>query len=292
MEYNIEEWVTSATSDRVTFRQAVHTILHAISTSEYLQPIMVMKGGMLLGIRYKSSRFTEDIDFSTIKKISEIDKDEFENELTDALKVSASELSYQVECKIQSFKVQPKNPEAEFPAFQLKIGYASHTDAGAMKRLEKGQCPNTVKIDYSFNEETCAIDQLSLQVDQEDENVLAYSIHDILAEKYRSMIQQKVRDRSRRQDVYDINFLLESCGDISTEEKMEILETLIKKSEGRLEPSLVNINSLDDQEIYNRSKQNYPSLESEVEGDLPDFDSSYNKVNDFYKSLPWGCISL
>jgi len=63
MESSIEEWVSSAPADRMVFRQAVHIVLSAIAGSEYLKPKMIMKGGMLLGIRYKSSRFTEDIDF-------------------------------------------------------------------------------------------------------------------------------------------------------------------------------------------------------------------------------------
>lgn len=74
MEHSIEDWIAAAPRDRVTFRQAVHIVLQAVASSEYLQPRMIMKGGMLMGLRYQSSRFTEDIDFSTSLRYADIDE--------------------------------------------------------------------------------------------------------------------------------------------------------------------------------------------------------------------------
>lgn len=289
MEYSLEEWVEQATTDRVTFRQAVHTILLAISSNDYLQPKMVMKGGMLLGIRYKSSRFTEDIDFSTSEKLADVDPVEFESELNESLHVASTELPYRVSCKVQSLKVQPKrgSETATFPSFNLKIGYASLDNPGAMKRLEANSSPNTVKIDYSFNETTYKLDELNLE---NDDSVATYGFADLIAEKYRSIIQQKFRNRNRRQDVYDLHYLLTNTEVISSEEKMDILNILLKKSEGRLETESVVKLSLDDEETKVRSSENYHLLEKEVSGDLPEFNDAYTLVNSFYKDLPWECI--
>lgn len=289
MEYSVEQWVEDASSDRVTFRQAVHTILLAISGSDYLRPIMVMKGGMLLGIRYKSSRFTEDIDFSTTVKLSDVDSEEFIDELDDALVVASTELPYRVKCKVQSLRVQPRNGagEATFPSFNLKIGYASEGNIGAMRRLESGQSTNTIKIDYSFNEETYQLDEVCLEG---EDSINAYGLNDVVAEKYRSIIQQSYRNRNRRQDIYDLHYLLTTVSDISTEEKMNILLTLLRKSEGRLPDGAVNSLSLDDSDTIDRSRHEYHLLAEEIDGDLPDFDVIYSVVNDFYKSLPWECL--
>ena len=46
-------------------------------------------------------------------------------------------------------------------------------------------------------------------------------------------------------------------------------------------------NSLDDSEIRQRAQKDYYALADEIEGDLPDFDKTYDAVNAFYKSLPW-----
>jgi hypothetical protein len=63
------------------------------------------------------------------------------------------------------------------------------------------------------------------------------------------------------------------------------LTSLVLKARSRgIEP---HINSLDDSEIYERAKAEYPTLADEVEGELPDFDEIYTRVTEFYKSLDW-----
>lgn len=285
MEYDIDLWVADAPQDRKEFRQAVHTILYAISESEYLKPRMIIKGGMLIGIRYKSERFTEDIDFSTSEKYQNIDTEEFKKELNEALLVAYEELQYGVKCLVQSCKVQPKNgvENATFPSLKLKIGYASNSNTSAMKRLGEERSANTVKIDYSFNEITHKIDDLVI----EDSSVKAYGFEDLIAEKLRSLHQQVIRNRSRRQDVYDLYFLLNVSSPITSEDKLNILIFLKEKSKERLPSGFINKDSLNNQELKSRSKEDYHLLAKEIEGELPDFEEAFHKVKTFYESLPW-----
>jgi predicted nucleotidyltransferase component of viral defense system len=287
MEYDIEEWVKAGPEDRKHFRQAVHTILFAIAESEYLKPKMIIKGGMLLGIRYNSDRFTEDIDFSTSEKYSEIDNAEFEKELNSALLEAFDELPYRIKCLVQSLKVQPKKhiENATFPSLNLKIGYAHTSSDKALSRLEAKNCTNTVKIDYSFNEVTHKIDDLLID---DGEGILAYGFEDLFAEKLRSIHQQVVRNRSRRQDIYDLHYLIKNTQAPSEEEKMNILRFLFDKSQRRLPDGMLHINSLEDEDIKKRSSEDYYLLAAEIKGDLPNFEDAYAVVNDFYKSLPWG----
>lgn len=288
-EDSIENWVDSATVDRIMFRQAIHTILLAISNSDYLKPRMIIKGGILLAIRYKSTRFTEDIDFSTSEKLKNIDADEFESELNESLQIASDELSYGVLCRVQSLKIQPKKKsgEATFPAFKLTISYAVKDDVRNYARFLKGDSTNTVKIDYSFNEDTHKVDEITLL---NDDTILAYSFTDLIAEKIRAMMQQVIRDRERRQDIYDIHYLLSNIDNISEEEKFEILKAIFQKSRGRVPFSFINESTFDNDDIKNKSQKNYDTLSSEVIGELPPFDESYDIVNHFYKSLPWECF--
>lgn len=287
MEYSIEDWVANGPADRAEFRKAVHIVLHAISSSPYLKPKMVMKGGLLLGIRYQSSRYTEDIDFSTAEKLTAIDKNEFETELNESLQVASSELQYGVECRVQSCKIQPR-AEATFPSFNLKIGYANTSNSNAMKRLESGNSPNTVKIDYSFNEMTYQTDEIEL----EGEVINAYGVTDLIAEKLRSIIQQPYRKRNRRQDIYDVHFLLTSLYPLSSEEKLNVLSTLYKKCKDRVPVEDVNQETLDRDDIKDMSRSDYNLLAHEVAGELPDFEVAYSKVQEFYRELPWDCLVL
>lgn len=281
MQYSIDEWVQESPADKIAFRKSVHIILNAIGSSEYLKPLMIMKGGILLAIRYKSPRFTTDIDFSTKEKLINIDKDEFRAELNDSLLASGVDLSYGITCKVQYLKIQPKE-DAEFPSFNLKIAYAHNLKTSEMRRLDRGESPNVVKIDYSFNEITYNTDEIELE---DDESVISYSFTDLVAEKIRSIIQQPYRKRKRRQDVYDLNFLLKD--DISDIEKLQILDTLLKKSKGRIPLEDVNIETLNRQDIISMSREDYHLLKDEIPGDLPIFEDLYTTLLHFYRSLPW-----
>ncbi|WP_353572906.1 nucleotidyl transferase AbiEii/AbiGii toxin family protein, partial [Candidatus Albibeggiatoa sp. nov. BB20] len=140
-----------------------------------------------------------------------------------------------------------------------------------------------ISIDYSLNEATPNVETLRLNL---EESVLAYSLTDLIAEKYRSLLQQVPRNRTRRQDVYDLNLLIRELGNhINGIEKSKILDCLISKSRAReIEP---NLNSFDDPELKSRAQEYYQTLKNEIEGELPDFDEMFKEVSKFYKSLPW-----
>ena len=74
-EIDFAEWVKrSKNSADAAFRQAVHTLMLAISRSDSLQTRMVFHGGLLLAIRFQGIRHTKDIDFVTEDKRTQIDE--------------------------------------------------------------------------------------------------------------------------------------------------------------------------------------------------------------------------
>ena len=283
MESNIAEWVKAAPVDRRLFRQAVHLILHGIGGDEYLRLNMIMKGGMLLGIRYQSSRFTEDIDFSVGHQLQEVDQDNFAQLLKNALVVAEDELPYQVTCRLQSLKVQPRSG-GTFPSLKMKVAYSDQRDSSGMKRLNRGQSSQVVKIDYSFNEASYQVEELNLDG---EEMIQAYALTDILAEKLRSIIQQVVRNRNRRQDIYDIWHLLTTCPALTAEEKQQVLESFKRKSEARIDSTFIHRDTLRRSDVKSASQVDYDTLKDEIAGDLPAFELAYERVVEFYESLPW-----
>lgn len=278
---NITKWVNEAQPERLLFRQAVHTILHAITIDDYLRSNMIMKGGMLLGIQHGNSRFTEDIDFSTAQK--DIQLDEFREQLNNALIVSADDLPYTLACEVQSGKLQPRKG-GKFQSFQLTIGYANTQEPSSLRRLRRQASSDVIKIDYSLNEASYSTEEISISED--GECLVAYSIVDILAEKLRSIIQQVVRNRHRRQDIYDIWHLLNKY-DLEKADLVEILGSFIKKSKHRIDAKYIDKNALQNKEIIEASRHDYNLLIDEVEGDLPDFEDAYREVRVFYENLPW-----
>ena len=115
--------------------------------------------------------------------------------------------------------------------------------------------------------------------------IKAYSLPDLVGEKYRAMIQQKTRNRTRRQDAFDIYWLLKNGYLEDRSLRILIYRSLLKKSESRL--LLVTKNSLADEEIKKRSSAEYDTLANEIEGKLPPFEEVYTAVRDYYESLPW-----
>lgn len=284
-QLDLESWVKEApNAANGEFREAVHTILSAISNDPELKASMILKGGILLAIRYKSHRFTKDIDLSTTKILNqEFTTDEITDRLDQSLGVTVETLGYDLDCTVQSAKKQPKDPDATYPSLKIKVGYA-YKGTPKHKKLANKQSPTAISIDYSLNESTPNIDNVRLASD-DGAGLLVYSLTDLIAEKYRSLLQQIVRNRGRRQDIFDLFLILSEYPDIDDVEKAKILESLIEKSHAR--EIYPNKDSFDVPEIKSRAQKDYHTLSQEVEGELPDFEESFQKVAEFYRSLPW-----
>jgi len=281
-DYDIIEWVEQADDGQREFREAVHTILAAIASDSQLRANMVIKGGILLAVRYHSHRYTKDIDFSTTQSLSEIDPEQIKEALNKSFIQIAEELEYALDCRVQSCRVQPANkPDASFPSVKMTVGYA-YKGTKKHQRLLANKSPTHISIDYSLNELMPNLERLDIG---EGEQLHAYTLIDLIAEKLRSILQQKIRDRIRRQDIFDLRLLIEKYPGLDKTEKQGILKSFIEKSQSRdITPDQ---DSLDDAETRERSQKDYLTLADEIEGELPDFDETYDTVNKFYKSLPW-----
>lgn len=277
---DIDEWVNDVQEASVIeLRQAIHTVIIAISSSKYLNDRMVVKGGVLLALRYKSTRFTKDIDFSTSELYTSFDKDNFLLELTSNLAIAVESLPYGLDCRIQSEEICPKSG-GTFPTLRIRIGYASK-GTPRHKKLIAGTCPDVLQIDYSFNEESTVIDYLEI-----DENtcIKMYCLADLVGEKYRALLQQEIRNRIRRQDAYDIYWLIKT-GYLSTIDKADILAALRLKTSTR--NMIIDEISILSPGLKERSKKEYETLAQEIEGELPQFEEVYSIISDYYCSLPW-----
>ncbi len=282
-ENDINSWVEEAANEgNKEFRMAVHTILSAIASDKNLKASMILKGGILLAIRYNSHRYTKDMDFSTERKLGgEITEDGVRESLDSSLAQMIEVLDYDLDCRVQSSKLQPKDPKSTYPSITLKIGYA-FKGTPKHKRLLILKSPDAISIDYSLNEATPNVEDLKLDL---EDGVLVYTLTDLIAEKYRSLLQQVPRKRTRRQDVYDLDLLIGKLNNVDDVEKYNILNCLISKSKAR--DIYPDVNSFDDPELKSRAQEHYQTLEDEVEGELPNFDELFLKVAAFYKSLPW-----
>jgi predicted nucleotidyltransferase component of viral defense system len=281
-QLDLNNWVSEETDpQRRQFRRAVHLILRAIAASETLAPCMVMKGGILLAIRYNSPRFTRDVDFSTPQRFQEIHLPALLKDISDALAPVSGDNEYGLALALQSHAVKPPDrPEISFPTLQLKIGYANRASQGEMQRFTNKQSAKIVQLDYSFNEWASEIETQDV-----DGGILSmYAYHDLIAEKLRSVLQQPLRNRSRFQDIYDLCLLLEFAT-ITEEDKQIILHKLHAASEERRVP--MDGMAMRQQDIIDLSKRDYGEVAMLISTKPPAFDVAYGTVKAFFESLPW-----
>ena len=268
-EVKLESWVGAARSERDReFRQAIHTILCAIAAQANLQATMVLKGGILLAVRYQSNRYTTDIDLSTDKTLADLNIDEIMTSLNNGLTQIAEGFDYGLDCRIQSHEIEPSS-DASFPCFKMRIGYA-YKGTSKHKRLIAGQSPTVISIDYSLNEPLPNIENFDVAADKP---LKVYSLLDLIAEKYRALLQQPSRDRFRRQDVFDLYLILEKFAVLEADDLKQLHVSLMRKSEARrIYPDR---DSIAERDIVDRARRDYGTLVDEVEGSIPDFDMAF-----------------
>ena len=284
-QIDIEEWIKRVQHDPQQYleRQVTEIILSAVGAMSPYGEKLFLKGGILMGIVYSSTRQTADIDFTAGFNAQKGIEEELKSQLDTNLQRFSTRLGYpNIVCCVQTIKPQPRKKDFEqfsAPQLQLKIAYAQR-DTSEHQRLKQGKCSNVIKLELSFNEPVSDIEIVKMS---DSVSLSAYSIIDIIAEKFRALIQQPKRNRTRRQDLYDINFLINNYP-LSYEDKDNILKTLLKKAYKR--EIYPNIDSLTNEDVKSYTAAEWESLSLEVE-DLPPFEDTYKDVEAFYRSLPW-----
>ena len=285
VDVDVRAWVEAAKTDLVRYRdrQVTEVVLAAIGVAPNLKETLVLKGGAVMALAFKSERVTGDVDFS-----ADADPETFAQliveELNALLPRTAISLGYvDLLCRVQAVKKMPRAKNFEqydFPALLVRIGSAVR-GTEKEKWLDAGQATRVLDMEISFRDQVYAFQELSLT--DAGVAVRAFTLHELIAEKFRALLQQPIRNRYRRQDVYDIAFLAET-NPLTDSDRAKILTTFVDKCRTRsIEPT---ITSIDDPEITKRAQADWDTLKLEL-SDLPAFDERFAIVRELYVSLPW-----
>lgn len=283
---SISEWVEKAKYNPVTYleRQAIEVFLSTLGMVEPYKNQMFLKGGILMAVAYESPRNTGDVDLSTTADPEEGIAEGIKEALDAAFPSVCADLGYPgMMCAVQSFKYFPKGerfPKNQGPAIKMKIGYALRGSA-QQKYFDERRSPTTLEVDVSFKEPIGAIQLLNFK--ETDKSVKAYSLVSLMAEKFRALLQQEIRNRYRRQDVYDLYSLIIRFP-LDEDEKGKLLAILKEKCVAR--GVIADRSSLEQGPIVERAKADWGTMELEI-GEIPDFDACFREVNALYKSLSW-----
>lgn len=289
---DIKDWVNLVNDEQLKFRQAIHAILLAVSRDENLAHTLIFKGGIIMSLVHAGDRYTSDLDATSLLGIDELTPERLETDLERQLKVAEIELNYGLAFKVHSVKPQPTKTykNIQYPAYKVKIGYAQINDTREMERLNNKQSHNVLAIDISFNESVTLADTECLEL-REGRNVLHYSLEQLIAEKYRSLLQQIERNRTRRQDVFDIYQLLikykEHFNNSNT--KQSVLNKLKKCSQGKKIDDLLHQEGILEEQIKKMALDDFETLELEIDLEKMSIspEEMFDVVSDYFQSLPW-----
>lgn len=256
--------------------EAIDIVFKAIALSDKLSEELVLKGGNALKRVFHSPRASVDLDFTDRKTISNEREDvlqEFLEEFCRELDANLTELlpdTIYEDLYVQSTQIKPPNVDLrDTPAFEIKIGYTRRTD-------RQRPYPDVVKLEITLNDVIC--EDQPHQVDGGEIDVC--SLNDIIAEKLRSLIQQKeaIRDRSRPNDVFDIWFYHTRLEELFDYEK--ITEFLKEKSAAKFDLSFVRkAVFVDEGEVKEKARDGFDQIEETVSGiTFPSFEEAWEEV--------------
>ena len=263
---------TSPSEARERFVQYV--ILRAITNSRMLGSILVFKGGNALDFIWQPNRSTKDLDFSSL------DSGLREEQLRAALQqgLDAMWRVFDVALRVQRLNRQPPGEGKTFVTYDVTIGYALPDDTNNRKRLEQGQpSKSVIPLDISLNEPICDYQPVDIQAAQP---LRVSTLEDIVAEKLRSLLQQLLRDRQRRQDLLDIAVLLRRHVKL---DRARVAEYLKRKAEARNVP--VSRAAFNNPEIARRARVDYGALQQKTRRTFIPFDEALAELLAFVQQL-------
>lgn len=287
VDVDVRAWVETARANPPLYRdrQVTEIVLGAIGLAPTLSKTLVLKGGAVMALAFKSNRVTGDVDFTSMAEPADL-TEKISAELNEILPSTAIKLGYlDLICRVQSVKKMPRAEnfeDHEFPALKVKVGSAKRGTAEAA-RLADGKASRVLDVEISFRDQVYAFQELNLH--GAGVAVRAFTVHELIAEKFRALLQQITRKhkRNRRQDVYDIAFLIDEH-DFGDADKTSILTTFIEKCRSRGIDAKQE--SMDDPEIKHRAQAEWETLALEI-GDLPPFEERFDLIRNLYISLPW-----
>jgi len=197
---------TSLDEARKRFAQFV--ILDLIGRSPRIRTL-AFKGGNALRFLHQSPRSTVDLDFTAPADFPD-DEPSIRALLDDAF-AHGAEL-YGLKVKTQSIRRDPSNTARTRPTWSIKAAYQFPQDRHFHAFDEHRNLSQVVEIEISLNDVVCETHTASLGPSA-GARITVCTLEDIIAEKLRALLQQPIRKRHRRQDLYDIARLFSTLRD-------------------------------------------------------------------------------
>jgi predicted nucleotidyltransferase component of viral defense system len=272
---DIESWGrrNQRTTTEARQRFAQFAILQAMAAGGLFEHL-VLKGGNALRWCYHSPRSTLDLDFTSLTLPDEVSY--IRAAIAGAL--AKSEAAWGVRWKVQSARRNPPGPDKAFPTYTVTVGYQLPRDRHFPDLHDDGvQVAQVIPIEISLNDVVCESQRLSTT----HLDIVVCTREDILAEKLRAILQQRVRNRNRYQDVYDIARIVRK--ERARLDLQKVHRYLLEKCAARsISPAAESF----DDALRERAETEYDaSLRDDLGADFIPFDLAWGTVVAFAREL-------
>ncbi|MHB1134565.1 MAG: nucleotidyl transferase AbiEii/AbiGii toxin family protein [Chloroflexota bacterium] len=264
-----------------------YAVLRAIATSRTLSAMLVLKGGNALDFVWQPNRSTLDLDFSVDNAAQPklLDTGSLRTLLQPALETVGRSLG--IAFRVQSVEQQPPGSNRHFVTFEANIGYALPDQVRGRTQLEQERpVSSVVKLEISINEPICADERINIDGLHP---LRVCTLDDIVAEKLRALLQQKLRNRTRRQDLLDIAVILRGQARLDPSRRQVKLNYgriscfLLQKAAARHVP--VSRAAFRDPELAARARQDYDALQSRTREEFIPFEEAHDALIAFIDQL-------
>ena len=256
-------------------RYAGYSVLSCISMSPALRAIVAFKRGNALRFFYGNPRSTVDLDFTAVGDFLD-DADFIARTLNEAFRNAgrfALKLKYQ--------KIERKPREGTMPTYCITIAYAYSADR-VYKSFESAKPnPQVVNLEILLNDLVCAFQDFR-PLASEPYTLKVCSLEDIIAEKLRSLLQQKTRHRYRAQDAYDLARINRDFGSTIDFEKVYYYFAIKSRARG-----IVPDRREFDVEVRSMASYEYEKrMMKQVPDDFIPFEQAWNSVMTIVDKIP------
>lgn len=274
----LQSWSAAAgvTLDEGRKRFMQFVVLESLAASP-IGASLAFKGGNALRFIFRNPRSTIDLDFTADSGFPD-NREAIAELLKPALRAGASRFG--VAMRVSSASREPRGSQGTMPTWGVRIAYQLPADRHFRDfDVWRGGIPSVIDVEISLNDVVCETSKRMLGVTN-SATIRTCVLEDIIAEKLRSLLQQKVRKRHRKQDLYDIVRMVRDHGAVISRSK--VADYFKRKSAAR---SIDPRRSAFDAEIKRRASFDYETLFDAPEADYIPLESAWNELLAFLRSL-------
>lgn len=268
------------TQEGARSRFAQYLVLSSIATVAPLRQTIVFKGGNALDFVWSPNRSTLDLDFSIdhTKQTYEATAHTLKQLLTPGLASTAQR--HNSHLAVNSIHPTTNPAKDSLTTFQVNIGYALPEQISLLQRIARGfKSTQVIRLEISLNEPIC--DSTFFTLNDSEQPIRISTLEDIFAEKLRSLLQQPIRNRERKQDVLDIALILRNHPNLDSQ---TIGAYLITKATARDVP--FTRTAFHHPEIATRAAKDYEQLQTTARQTFIPFDEAFAALLAFTDTLP------